>query len=135
MNNFSSLTDNFDFSPVNDRRSLYESNAIPPTNPDYVTIDDLVPFSEYSIQVNASNTAGYIVSHVEDVVTLPGEPDGVRPPTLTSPTSTSIRAVWQTVARPNSDLDPSYQLQFKEHPDDSPIQKYGTYLPPTFMMI
>ncbi|ELU01149.1 hypothetical protein CAPTEDRAFT_219707 [Capitella teleta] len=114
--------DNFDFSDNEDRRSMYESSEIPPENPEFVLINGLVPFSTYSIQVNASNTAGYLVSHIEGVDTLQGEPDGVRSPILTSPTSTSIRAVWQTVARPNSELEPAYQLQFKELPEDAPIQ-------------
>lgn len=71
-------TDNFDFSDNEDRRSMYESSEIPPENPEFVLINGLVPFSTYSIQVNASNTAGYLVSHVEGVDTLQGGRHAIR---------------------------------------------------------
>ena len=41
-------------------------------------------------------------------------PDGILPPVLTSLTSQSVQAVWQTAGRNNADHSPTYQLQFRE---------------------
>ena len=40
-------------------------------------------------------------------------PDGVKPPTLTSPTPTSVQAQWQAVGRANSDQQPTFFLQYR----------------------
>ena len=55
---------------VESRRSLYESFVSPSV---WVNIEGLVPYSEYTVQVNASNTRGYVLSNVE---TLSTPPDG-----------------------------------------------------------
>jgi len=53
-------------------------------------------------------------------------PDGVPPPMLISPTSTSITATWGQVGRWNSDSAPTFQLQFRLF-TDLIAQKYVLY--------
>ena len=53
-----------------ERRSLYQTTDVPTVPPEWVTVDGLLPYSAYTVQVNASNAAGYILSHVEDVQML-----------------------------------------------------------------
>ena len=52
---------NWDYSLVTDRRSLFQNL----TGGDWVQITPLVPFSEYYVQVNASNTKGFILSNTK----------------------------------------------------------------------
>jgi len=52
------------------RRSLYQSHASPASN-DWVNVDGLLPFSRYSVQVNASNTRGFLLSNVVTLNTPP----------------------------------------------------------------
>ena len=55
---------------------------------------------------------------------FPAAPDGLAPPTLTSPTSTSVRATWMTVGRNNANEEPVFQLQFQETTPGSLVQEY-----------
>lgn len=57
---FCYFSGNWDFSVVHDRRSLYQSRS----HSEWVTITPLIPMSTYTIQVNASNTVGFILSNV-----------------------------------------------------------------------
>ncbi|ESO94175.1 hypothetical protein LOTGIDRAFT_118598, partial [Lottia gigantea] len=88
----------------------------------WFNISNLIPLSQYSIQVNASNTKGFILSNVVLFTLPPGTPDGVSPPQLVSETPNSIKAQWPPVGRVNADEEPSYILQFREDRQDAMIQ-------------
>ncbi|CAH1791583.1 unnamed protein product, partial [Owenia fusiformis] len=101
--------DNWDYSTVRERRSLHRTE----TSGRWVEIDTLISDSIYSIQANASNTKGFIISNTQVATMPPGAPDGVRPPVLVSPSPTQIRATWQQVGRANARQQPLFQLQFR----------------------
>ncbi|XP_040841245.1 usherin [Ochotona curzoniae] len=79
----------------------------------WVLIDGLVPFSNYTVQVNASNSRGSLTSEPAEIALPPGAPDGVLPPRLSSATPTSLQVVWSTPARNNAPGSPRYQLQMR----------------------
>ncbi|XP_003474286.2 usherin isoform X2 [Cavia porcellus] len=79
----------------------------------WVPIVGLVPFSNYTVQVNASNSRGSLISDPATIVMPPGAPDGVLPPRLSSATPTSLQVVWSTPARNNAPGSPRYQLQMR----------------------
>ncbi|KFO25414.1 Usherin [Fukomys damarensis] len=79
----------------------------------WVPVVGLVPFSNYTVQVNASNSRGSLVSEPVTITTPPGAPDGVLPPRLSSATPTSLQVVWSTPARNNAPGPPQYQLQMR----------------------
>ncbi|XP_013375386.1 PREDICTED: usherin isoform X1 [Chinchilla lanigera] len=79
----------------------------------WVPIVGLVPFSNYTVQVNASNSRGSLVSDPVTIAMPPGAPDGVLPPRLSSATPTSLQVVWSTPARNNAPGSPRYQLQMR----------------------
>ncbi|XP_041351149.1 usherin-like [Gigantopelta aegis] len=110
--------DQWDYTTVRERRSLYHDIVVY----QMVTIGGLVPFSQYSVQVNASNTKGFILGSMQTIRMPPGTPDGVRPPSLVSETSSSIKATWLPVGRINSNEEVSYYLQFREKKEDAVIQ-------------
>ncbi|XP_055581897.1 usherin [Falco cherrug] len=101
--------DNANYSILNDTRTLCnssESNV-------WVPIKGLIPFSNYTVQVNASNSQGSLISDAITIVMPPGAPDGVMPPRLSSATPTSLQVVWSTPARNNAPGAPSYRLQMQ----------------------
>jgi len=53
---------------VESARSLYES-AVSPV--DWVVVEGLLPFADYVVQVNASNSRGYVLSNAETATTPP----------------------------------------------------------------
>nr|XP_031294235.1 usherin [Camelus dromedarius]XP_031294237.1 usherin [Camelus dromedarius] len=79
----------------------------------WVPIDGLVPFTNYSVQVNASNSQGSLISDPVMIAMPPGAPDGVLPPRLSSATPTSLQVVWSTPARHSAPGSPRYQLQMR----------------------
>ncbi|ELW55473.1 Usherin [Tupaia chinensis] len=81
----------------------------------WVLIDGLVPFTNYTVQVNVSNSQGSLMSDAVMVAMPPGAPDGVLPPRLSSATPTSLQVVWSTPARNNAPGSPRYQLQMRPH--------------------
>ncbi|XP_048258912.1 usherin-like [Haliotis rufescens] len=110
--------DNWDYSIVRERRSLYRDTTVY----QLITITGLIPMSGYTVQVNASNTRSFILSATAQADLPPGSPDGVRPPVLVSETSTSIRVTWQAVGRVNAEEDAAYILQFREKRPSAIIQ-------------
>ncbi|KAM9109657.1 usherin isoform 1-T1 [Megaptera novaeangliae] len=78
-----------------------------------VLIDGLVPFTNYTVQVNVSNSQGSLISDPVMISMPPGAPDGVLPPRLSSATPTSLQVVWSTPARNNAPGSPRYQLQMR----------------------
>ncbi|XP_053139313.1 usherin [Hemicordylus capensis] len=79
----------------------------------WVPIGGLVPFSNYTVQVNASNSQGYLISDPATIAIPPGAPDGVLPPRLSSATPTSLQVVWSTPVRNNAPGLASYRLQMR----------------------
>ncbi|KAM5165253.1 usherin [Mantella aurantiaca] len=91
------------------RRILHQSQG----NNEWVSIEDLVPFSSYSVVVNASNSQGHVISDPVIITMPPGAPDGVLPPRLSSAKPTSLQVVWPTPVRNNAPGLPSYRLQMR----------------------
>jgi len=56
------------YNTTTSRRSLYQSETSP-TN--WLIVDGLLAFTEYLIQVNASNSRGFVLSNVVTVVMPP----------------------------------------------------------------
>ncbi|XP_041578632.1 usherin [Vulpes lagopus] len=79
----------------------------------WVLIEGLVPFTDYIVQVNVSNSQGSLISDPITFAMPPGAPDGVLPPRLSSATPTSLQVVWSTPARNNAPGSPRYQLQMR----------------------
>ncbi|XP_028580478.2 usherin [Podarcis muralis] len=86
----------------------------------WVPIGGLIPFSNYTVQVNASNSQSYVMSDPVMTATPPSAPDGMLPPRLSSATPTSLQVVWSTPVRNNAPGLPSYRLQMrpKHSPED-----------------
>nr|XP_056708935.1 usherin [Euleptes europaea] len=86
----------------------------------WVPIGGLIPYSDYTIQVNASNSQGFVISDPVTIAIPPGAPDGMLPPRLSSATPTSLQVVWSTPVRNNAPGLPSYRLQLrpKHSPED-----------------
>ncbi|XP_028616049.1 usherin isoform X2 [Grammomys surdaster] len=82
----------------------------------WVLVDGLVPFSHYTVQVNASNSQGSVLSDRVSVEMPPGAPDGLLSPRLAAATPTSLQVVWSTPARNNAPGSPRYQLQMRPGP-------------------
>ncbi|MBN3306045.1 USH2A protein, partial [Amia calva] len=79
----------------------------------WVSIGGLVPFSNYTVRVNACNSQGCVMSNPTAISLPPGAPDGVLPPRLSSATPTSLQVVWSAPVRNNAPGLPRYQLQRK----------------------
>uniref|UniRef100_A0A8B9CDD6 Usherin n=1 Tax=Anser brachyrhynchus TaxID=132585 RepID=A0A8B9CDD6_9AVES len=100
---------NANYSVVNGTWILHSSNE----SNVWVPIKGLIPFSNYTVQVNASNSQGSLISDAITIVMPPGAPDGVMPPRLSSATPTSLQVVWSTPVRNNAPGAPSYRLQMR----------------------
>ncbi|XP_053568734.1 usherin [Bombina bombina] len=97
------------YAVINEQRVLHSSID----KNKWVFIGGLIPYSNYSIHVNASNNQGYVISD-EIILTMPsGAPDGVLPPRLSSATPTSLQVVWSTPVRNNAPGLPCYRLQMR----------------------
>ncbi|XP_041418335.1 usherin [Xenopus laevis] len=79
----------------------------------WVFLSGLVPYSDYSIYINASNSKGFLISDPILITMPPAAPDGVLPPRLSSATPTSLQVVWSTPARNNAPGMPNYRLQMR----------------------
>nr|XP_019599683.1 PREDICTED: usherin isoform X2 [Rhinolophus sinicus] len=79
----------------------------------WVLVDGLVPFTNYTVQVTASNSQGSLTSDATAIAMPPGAPDGVLPPRLSSATPTSLQVLWSTPARNNAPGSPRYQLRMR----------------------
>ncbi|NXU70580.1 USH2A protein, partial [Oreotrochilus melanogaster] len=97
------------YSIVNGTRMLFSSKE----SDVWVPVKGLIPFCNYTVQVNASNSQGSLISDATTMVIPPGAPDGVMPPRLSSATPTSLQVVWATPVRNNAPGTPSYQLQMR----------------------
>eukprot|EP00062_Callorhinchus_milii_P018719 gi/632972566/ref/XP_007902721.1/ PREDICTED: usherin [Callorhinchus milii] len=77
----------------------------------WVSVGGLLPYSDYTVQINASNSQGYVMSELAAITMPPGAPDGVLPPRLSSATPTSLQVAWSAPAHNNAPGLPRYQLQ------------------------
>ncbi|KAJ8045141.1 Usherin [Holothuria leucospilota] len=76
-------------------------------------IGGLIPNTDYTISVRASNSRGSLFSNERMVGMPPGSPDGVTPPTLTPSGPTSIFATWTDPARNNAPGVANFLLTFR----------------------
>ncbi|KAM8945416.1 usherin [Pelodytes ibericus] len=94
---------------VNSTKTLIRSH----TSSTWVSTGGLVPFSDYIIWINASNSQGFVISDPIQVTLPPGAPDGVLPPRPSSATPTSLQVCWSTPVRNNAPGFPKYRLQMR----------------------
>ena len=78
-----------------------------------VTIEGLSPYTNYTVQLAACNSAGCSDAVSTTVTTLGDVPQLVRPPQLTVLSSSSIQATWQVPALPNGVIR-RYELRRNE---------------------
>ncbi|XP_062584554.1 usherin-like isoform X1 [Saccostrea cucullata] len=102
--------DSDNYTLVRERRSLFHGRNVS----EWIEVYPLIPLSQFVIQVNASNTAGFLLSNTLTMDMPPGTPDGVLSPDLVSETPTSMKVTWQPVGRTNSYEQPQYILQFRD---------------------
>ncbi|XP_069811529.1 usherin [Dendropsophus ebraccatus] len=98
-----------DYALFNLTRILYQSQD----SDEWVLVDGLVPFSTYTIIVNASNSQGHVTSAPIKITMPPGAPDGILPPRLSSASPTSLQVVWSSPVRNNAPGLPNYRLQMR----------------------
>uniref|UniRef100_H2YEQ8 Usherin n=1 Tax=Ciona savignyi TaxID=51511 RepID=H2YEQ8_CIOSA len=79
---------------------------------EWIRINDLVPYSDYVVKVNASNTAGYLISNLRSISMPPGLPYGLKSPQLMSH-SPSILAQWRDPVRNNAPGNSMFQLVYR----------------------
>ncbi|XP_032771366.1 usherin [Rattus rattus] len=97
---------------ISGRKTMHSSEG----NRLWVLVDGLVPCSNYTVQVNASNSQGSVLSDRVSVEMPPSAPDGLLSPRLAAATPTSLQVVWSTPARNNAPGSPRYQLQMRPDP-------------------
>ncbi|XP_042331708.1 LOW QUALITY PROTEIN: usherin [Sceloporus undulatus] len=117
--------DNGNYTILNGTQILYttkEANI-------WVSISGLIPFSNYTVEVNASNSQGYVISEPVTIAIPPGAPDGMLPPRLSSAMPTSLQVVWSIPVRNNAPGLPSYRLQMR--PSHSPEDILELFSKPT----
>ncbi|CAN2387435.1 maintenance of animal organ identity [Pristimantis euphronides] len=95
---------------TNSSRIVYQSQE---SGGEWVLIDGLVPFSTYTVLINASNSQGHVTSAPITITMPPGAPDGVLPPRLSSANPTSLQVVWSSPVRNNAPGLPNYRLQMR----------------------
>lgn len=72
-------------------------------NTRYGIIDKILPYNSYYVQINASNSKGYLLSNQVKVTTFKSIPEGIIPPQLIESTSNSMDIEWFDPILPNSD--------------------------------
>ena len=60
---YNDCVENTSYNTTLTRRSLYQSHESPASS-HWVSVDGVLPYSEYSIQVNASNSRGFVLSNI-----------------------------------------------------------------------
>ena len=72
-------------------------------NTRYGIIDKILPYSNYSLQINASNTKGFILSNTIMLETFKSIPDLIVPPQILNIRSNSLQIEWYDPILANSD--------------------------------
>ncbi|PAA46229.1 hypothetical protein BOX15_Mlig008391g4 [Macrostomum lignano] len=99
--------ENWDYMTVQGDRVLYNTTSYGL----WVTVSNLVPFSDYFIQIIAENSVGKITSNIVLASMPKGGPDGVKYPILKALNSTAILASWGFIGRLNSEENVAFKLQ------------------------
>ena len=73
------------------------------------TVSSLLPFTSYSIHIEACNQAGCASSTSVAIETSEAPPQGLAPPTITMVTATSVHVSWTAPSQPNGELT-QYQV-------------------------
>ena len=71
-------------------------------NTRYGIVDRILPYSTYYVQINATNSKGYLLSNQVKVETFKSIPEGIIPPSQISSTSNSMQIEWYDPILPNS---------------------------------
>ncbi|XP_025090014.1 usherin-like [Pomacea canaliculata] len=111
----------WNYTTVQNRSSLLQQTV----SNQYFAITSLIPNSQYKIQVNASNSKGFILSNVVPVMLPPGSPDGMKPPVIVSDSSTSLLVMWNVVGRANAEGSVVYTVQFRQRETDMIQNDFG----------
>ncbi|KAK1793453.1 hypothetical protein P4O66_011830 [Electrophorus voltai] len=80
----------------------------------WLSVGGLLPYSNYSVQVQACNSQGCVESTPASVSLPPAGPDGLSAPRLGAVTSSSLQVAWFPPARPNAPGLLRYQLQMRK---------------------
>uniref|UniRef100_A0A4W4GYM7 Usher syndrome 2A (autosomal recessive, mild) n=1 Tax=Electrophorus electricus TaxID=8005 RepID=A0A4W4GYM7_ELEEL len=80
----------------------------------WLSVGGLLPYSNYSVQVQACNSQGCVESTPASVSLPPAGPDGLSAPRLAAITSSSLQVAWFPPARPNAPGPLRYQLQMRK---------------------
>ncbi|XP_060070524.1 usherin-like [Ylistrum balloti] len=110
--------ENWDYNVIQEARSLFHGT----NHSQWISITGLIPMSSYDVQVNASNTGGYILSNIRRADLPQGSPDGVKPPSLVSESSSTITAIWEPVGRENAQESPQFVVQFRDLNNDTMVE-------------
>lgn len=68
----------------------------------YGIVDKILPYSTYYVQINATNSMGYLLSNQVKVETFKSIPEGIIPPHFVSSTSHTMQIEWYDPILPNS---------------------------------
>lgn len=83
-------------------------------NTKYGILDRILPYSVYSIQVNASNSKGFLLSNRVQVETVKSNPDIIIPPQLVYSQSRSLKIEWfEPILINSEDRVIFYQLTYR----------------------
>ena len=101
-------------------------------NTRYGIIDRILPYSDYFVQIKASNSKAFLLSNQVKVTTLKSIPEGIVPPQLVQSTSNSMEVEWFSPVLPNSDdttfyFQVEYYYYFKK-PNRHNISKGGCFI-------
>lgn len=101
--------------PNNQYRTVYEKQILHAGESanEWIYIEGLLPYSEYNVQVNGSNTIGYILSNIRTISMPPGRPVGLSPPVLSSHSYDRIVCTWKDPLRNNAPGHSLFQLQYR----------------------
>ncbi|XP_077967518.1 usherin-like isoform X1 [Styela clava] len=98
-----------DFREVHEKRILHIGGKAD----QWIRIEGLLPYTDYVVQVNASNSKGFVISNMRTVSMPPGAPDGVENPDLLPTSPYEIVATWKDPARNNAPGNAYFQLQYR----------------------
>ncbi|XP_030630773.1 LOW QUALITY PROTEIN: usherin [Chanos chanos] len=111
------FTETFNYSSVDsvggEQRELYRGSVAG----EWVSVSGLLPYTDYSVTVQACNSQGCVDSAPVTVTLPPAAPDGVMPPRLAAATPTVLQVTWSTPERPNAPGPLRYRLQMRTTAD------------------
>ncbi|XP_066526697.1 usherin [Hoplias malabaricus] len=102
------------FSNLNDVEMETRTQLVSNNAGSWVSVGGLLPFTNYSVWVQACNSQGCVESAPFNISLPPAAPDGLSPPRLAAATPTSLQVSWMSPARPNAPGPLRYRLQMKK---------------------